>query len=494
MEKRLHTDSVTTDSVALQHEIGRLRLLQQVALLAASNRNNSEVLPQILLLLQLALGVDGCGIYQKPQPESPLSLIARVGIDDDLMRELLKVPAGKGLTNAVITRGIPHNWVDLRCEPDLYCGAVLEAGWRSLLTLPLIAHDRPLGAIFFFQRIPRQFSSTEIELLEQIGTFIATSIDTCELLEKLEWQYRLTQAGQRELERSRMQLREHLHRLEVANNTLEQLSRMKDRFLALASHELRTPLTCILSAGQLLDTSLEDSSPDTRLLLSTMLQGGERLNSLVEDLLEIARIESRDIYLARESIDLNKLLESLLQNKMAAADKRNIKIRRGKIPDLFTPCGDMHHLERALIHILDNAIKFTPAGGLIEIDASYISGSEILALQNQLEPFCPGFFNTKSTPDMIDFRITDSGSGIDDRERLFIFEKFHGAGDIRLHGRSDFKASAPSIGLGLPLAKGLIEAHGGLLWSENRPDGAGSIFHTLLPLYQSRTQATSKEP
>ncbi len=489
MAKRLHTDSVTTDSVALQHEIGRLRLLQQIALLAASNRNNSETLPIILSHLNRALGVDGCGIYLKPQPESPLSLIARVGIDDDLVRELQKVPVGKGLTNAVIARGIPHNWVDLRGEPELVCRAVLEAGWRSLLTLPLIAQGRPLGAIFFFQRIPRQFSTTEIELLEQICTFIATSIDTCELLEKLEWQHRLTQAGQRELERSRKQLRGHLQRLEVANNNLGQLSRMKDRFLALASHELRTPLTCILSAGQLLDTYLADGSPETRALLSTMLEGGERLNSLVEDLLEIARIESRDIYLARESINLEKLLDSLLQKKMADANQRSIEIRRGEIPDRFTPCGDMHHLERALTHILDNAIKFTPVGGAIEIDAGYISGSEILALQHQLEPFCPAFFNAHNPPDMIDFRITDSGCGIDDKERLYIFEKFHGCGDISLHGRNHFTASAASVGLGLPLAKGLIEAHGGMLWSENRPDGSGSIFHTLLPLYQGRTKS-----
>jgi len=479
---------MAADSLALQDEIARLRLLQQVALLTASNRNNSETLPKILTRLQLDLSVDGCGIYQMPQPNSPLHLLARVGIDDNLTRELQKVPPGKGLANIVISRGIPHNWVDLRGESDLYCGAVLDAGWRSLLALPLIAHGRTLGAIFFFQRSPRQFSHTEIELLEQICTFIGASIDTCDLLEKLEWQHRLTEAGQRELERSRKQLREHLQRLELSNSTLEQLSRMKDRFLALASHELRTPLTCILSAGQLLDSHLQDGSPETRTLLSTMLQGGERLSALVEDLLEMARIESRDIYLARESIDLHRLLEALRQKKQQDADKRRILLRCGKIPALLSPCGDIHHLERALAHILDNAIKFTPTGGWIELDAGYTCSGEILAMQQRLEPFCPSFFSTGDPPDMIDIRITDSGSGIDERERLSIFEKFHGAGDISLHGRSNCAPSTPSVGLGLPLAKGLIEAHGGLLWSEDRPEGPGSIFHTMLPLYRRRSQ------
>ncbi len=492
MDKRLLTDTITVDDFALQHEIDRLRLLQQVALLTASNRNNSETLPQILTQLQFALAVDGCGIYQMPQPGSPLSLTACVGIDDSLARELQKVPAGMGLANKVINSGIPHNWVDLRGEAELYCAAIIDAGWRSLLALPLIAHGRTLGTLFFFQRTPRQFSRPEIDLLEQICTFIAASIDTCDLIEQLEWQHRLTEAGQRELERSRRQLREHLHRLETANNSLEQLSRMKDRFLALASHELRTPLTCILSAGQLLDTHLQDSSPDTRALLSTMLQGGERLNALVEDLLEIARIESRDIYLARESIDLDNLLKTLQAWKQPDASKRQIKIRRGEIPGQLSPCGDMHHLKRALSHILDNAIRFTPNGGWIEIDAGYTCSDEILAMQQRLEPFCPSFFNANNTPDMIDVRIADSGSGIDEKERLRIFEKFYGCGDISLHGRSSSAPSTPNVGLGLPLAKGLIEAHGGLLWSENRPEGPGSIFHTMLPLYRRRSQIATE--
>jgi signal transduction histidine kinase len=259
--------------------------------------------------------------------------------------------------------------------------------------------------------------------------------------------------------------------------------------LTLASHELRTPLTWILSAGQLLEQQLQGAAPEVMTLLSTMLQGGERLNALVEDLLEMARIESRDIYLARESIDLNQLLQSLVQKKEAAAGLCGLKIRRGKIPDLVSPCGDRYHLERALGHLLDNAIKFSPAGGAIEIDACYIGNGEIRTRQKQLEPFCPQFFAPENLPDMVDIRIIDSGSGIDEQERLRIFEKFHGGGDINLHGRHRGSVAAPSLGLGLPLAKGLIEAHGGLLWSENHPSGKGTIFHSMLPLFQRRKQA-----
>ncbi|MCF6178427.1 MAG: GAF domain-containing sensor histidine kinase [Geopsychrobacter sp.] len=494
MEKRLQTDIASADNYALQHEIDRLRLLQQIALLTATNRNSPESLPQLLLQLQAAFAVDGCGIYQRQQPDSPLELTSSIGIHEQLRRELQKVPAGRGLANEVIEKGIPHNWVDLRGESCLYCAAVLDAGWRSFLALPLIAHGRTLGVLFFFQRISRQFSHVEIDLLEQICALIGANIDAYELVEKLEWQHRLTQASQRELERSRQQLREHLQRLEVANSTLEQLSRMKDRFLALASHELRTPLTCILSAGQLLENQLQNASPDARALLSTMLQGGDRLNALVEDLLEMARIESRDIYLAHESIDLSHLLQDLLKTKKDNAGQKNLSLSRGNIPDLLAPCGDRHHLERALSHILDNAIKFTPTGGAIKLDACYVCRSEILEMKQQLEPFCPAFFASDNIPDMIDIRITDSGSGIEDKDRLEIFEKFCGCGDIRLHGRHNNLPAVPSVGLGLPLAKGLIEAHGGLLWSENRSTGQGSIFHSMLPLYRRRSQISIEGP
>jgi len=365
VEKRFQQDAVAPDCFALQQEIERLHLLQQMALLAATRNITTEYLSELLPELQSALGVDGCGIYRYQPPESPLTLLSSYGIDENLKRELQKIPLRKGLAFQVINDGIPHNWVDLRDEDNLYCAAVLDAGWRSLLILPLITQGRTLGALFLFQRIQRQFSHTEIELLEQICVLTGANIDNYELLEKCQWQHRLTQAGQRELERSRKQLREHLQRLEIANSALEQLSRMKDRFLALASHELRTPLTCILSAGQLLEQQLQAAPPDALALLTTMLQGGERLNLLVDDLLEMARIESRDLYIARESINLENLLQGLIQNRTEAAHRAGINIRRGKIPDLLSPCGDRHHLERALGHLIDNALaaglRSTPA-------------------------------------------------------------------------------------------------------------------------------------
>lgn len=469
----------------LQQEIANLQLLSRISMLTASTRDRSRLLNASLLELQQFFAVTGCGIYQMPDADAPLHLVAQQGIDESLTRELQKVPAGQGLISQVLRTGIPHNWVDLHSESQLYCQAVLAAGWCSLVVQPLVAHDRLLGALFLCHRQARQFSQLEIELLGQCGQLLAAAIDSSELVEKLEWQHRLTHAGQRELDRSRQQLREHVGRLEESNRSLEQANQMKDRFLALASHELRTPLTWIMTAIQMLENQQEELPSESQSLLKTIHAGGKRLSNLVDDLLEMARIEARDIYLARESINLPQLLSELAQQYQEQALRRQLTLEIGAVPEHICPIGDHHHLQQALERILKNALKFTPPNGFIKLEASHCTSDELLARKLELEPFCPAFFSKLPLHDHIDLCIIDSGVGIAEKDRLQIFDKFHGAGDISLHGKHQHSVQGPSAGLGLPLAKGMIEAHAGMIWVEDsRYSRTGSCFHVLLPLQQ----------
>jgi signal transduction histidine kinase len=260
---------------------------------------------------------------------------------------------------------------------------------------------------------------------------------------------------------------------------------MKDRFLALASHELRTPLTWIMTAIQMLESQREELPTDSQALLTTIDKGVKRLNSLVEDLLEMARIEARDIYLARENIDLALLLRELALQYGEEALRRQMSLEVGRIPGHICPIGDHHHLRQALERILKNALKFTPPGGFIKLEASHRTSEELLERKLEMEPFCPVFFKQTPLHDHIDLCIIDSGVGIDEKDRLQIFDKFHGAGDISLHGKQFHSIQGPSAGLGLPLAKGMIEAHGGMIWVEpSIHSKTGSCFHVLLPLQQ----------
>lgn len=484
-----HSPAKNVDQEHLQ-EIDQLQLLNRIAGLAAAIRDRRQLLTRALQYFQDYFAITGGGIYQLHDPDSPLNLVAQLGIDEDLNRELLKVPAGKGLIAQVVKKLFPISWDQLNNEPQLYCKAILDASWCSMLAQPLIAHGRLLGVVFFFQTEPRHFTAKESDLLEQCCQLLAAAIDSSELVEKLEWQHRLTHASQRELDRSRKQLREHVYRLEESNRSLEQANQMKDRFLALASHELRTPLTWIMTATELLENQLDELPADHQLLLKTIFKGGKRLNSLVKDLLEMARIEARDIYLAREHIDLPLLLGELSLQYGDEALRRQLTLDVGDIPEHLSPVGDHYHLRLALERILKNALKFTPPGGFIKLEANHITADELTDRQPVMESFCPDFFNRSTLRDHIDVCIIDSGVGIAEKDRLQIFDKFHGAGDISLHGKQKNSVQGPSAGLGLPLAKGMIEAHGGMIWVNNPPiETSGSCFHVLLPLYQPGRQA-----
>jgi len=274
-------------------------------------------------------------------------------------------------------------------------------------------------------------------------------------------------------------------RLEETNRSLEQANRMKDRFLALASHELRTPLTWIMTATEMLDNQRDDLSEECHVLLDTIAKGGQRLSSLVEDLLEIARLEAHDIYLAKEHIDLPLMFGELSLQFGDEALRRQLHLQVGECPDHIAPVGDHHHLRHALERIIKNALKFTPKGGLIKLEACHKTAEELIEQRALIEPFSPTFFQKKLILDHIEISVSDSGVGIAKEDRLQIFDKFHGAGDINLHGKQENSVQGPSAGLGLPLAKGMIEAHGGMIWvSSSKLSETGSCFHILLPLYQ----------
>ena len=480
-------DSIQTTKAGTpdaQQQIFDLQLLKRIALLTASTRDRKQLINNTLQELRIFFTMTGGGIFQLPKPDSPLHLVATEKIDPALKKELQKIPSGSGFISQVIETGIPHNWIDLNNEQHLYCKMLLTAGWHSLLAVPLLAHDRLLGILFLYHCNPRQFSNSEIELINQCCHLLATAIDSSELVEKLEWQHRLTHANQCKLERSRKQLREHINRLEESNRMLEQGNQMKDRFLALASHELSTPLSWIMLATEMLENQLPKLSAENRILLKTIFKGGKRLNNLIDDLLEMARIEVHDIYLEQENIDLPLLLNELTQQYSEEALRSQLTLKVGSVPNHISPVGDYHYLRQALERILKNALKFTPPGGKIIMKASYKTADELRIQQARIEPFCPEFFSRTPLRDYLDICVIDSGIGIKKQDHLLIFDKFHGAGDISLHGKQRNAVQGPSAGLGLPLAKGMIEAHRGMIWLENAPETkTGSCFHILLPLY-----------
>ena len=255
-------------------------------------------------------------------------------------------------------------------------------------------------------------------------------------------------------ERSRfVKLKEVADNLEKSNQELRRLDENKSEFISLASHELRTPLTIIKSQVQtVLEGKLGRINKSQIEFLSTVASNIDRLIRLVKDLLDLSKIQTGKIEMRCEELDVIDLIHYILGLFKAEADKKSIRLRSEVPKGIGCIYADREKVERILINLIGNSLKFTPESGEVSVSAK-VSGE-------------PG--------NHIVIGVGDSGIGIPELELEKIFEKFHQVEG----GSSD---SAEGAGLGLAITKGLVEAHHGRIWAESEV-GKGSVFRFTLPM------------
>ncbi len=256
--------------------------------------------------------------------------------------------------------------------------------------------------------------------------------------------------------------------LQQSQQKLEKLDKSKSNFISVAAHELKTPLTLIEGYTAMLGDLLpkENDSPP-RTLLKGIHTGMRRLREIVDDMIDVSLIDNKLLSLNLQPIWINRIVGLLLEELKPTITDRNQKIDFRIFPGseelLF---ADPERIYQAFKNVVVNAIKFTPDDGTITIDGRVL----------------PGFIETT---------ISDTGIGISVEDQATIFEKFEQVGEISLHssGKTKFKGGGP--GLGLAIARGIIDAHGGAIWVESpgfdEEKCPGSTFHILLPL---RSQAS----
>lgn len=257
--------------------------------------------------------------------------------------------------------------------------------------------------------------------------------------------------------------------LGAVQEELERLERTKSNFISVAAHELKTPLTLIEGYTAMMHDTVQNLSPQASHFLQGIYSGIRRLRQIVDDMIDVSLIDTNMLKLNLQPVQL-KTLFGLLKAELDATfqeRKQTFEIRpfNGMNEWLI---GDPERLYQAFRNVLLNAIKYTPDGGKITVDGRLL----------------PGF---------VEVTIADTGIGIAPEDQTLIFEKFTALGSAQLHssGKTKFKGGGP--GLGLPIARGIIEAHGGTIWvvSEGYDEEKcpGSTFHILLPLQSNAENA-----
>jgi hypothetical protein len=258
---------------------------------------------------------------------------------------------------------------------------------------------------------------------------------------------------------------------------------MKSSFLSLASHELRTPLTTILSGAEFLQSETEGMlGENEKRALDVIMRASLRLNHIVDDLLEAARLEAKTLYMAQETFNPLPMINEVLNEVRPSCETRKLHLELQEFPDDAVIRGDAHHLKRAIGRLLENAMKFTPEGGSVQLAGRTLQRDEVATLTKKLRAFSESFFDSALTESYLQISISDSGIGLEKEDQIRIFDKFQEVGDISGHSTSQARFGGKGVGLGLALVKGIIETHEGLVWVDSAGPSQGSCFSALLPL------------
>ena len=248
--------------------------------------------------------------------------------------------------------------------------------------------------------------------------------------------------------------------LELRNREVERANRLKSEFLASMSHELRTPLNAIIGFSDLLAEQIAGPlSPKQQRFVSHIQQGARHLLALINDILDLSKVEAGRLELSRENVPVTTALAEVLNSIRAAAAAKGIAVHSSIGPDV-TVFADRIRFKQILVNLLDNAVKFTPEGGKIWVEAAERRGRLTVS-------------------------VSDTGLGIPIEEQEAIFDAFHQAG-------ATTKGIKEGTGLGLAITKRLVEEHGGRIWVESEP-GKGARLSFTMPAGRAAAEEPAPE-
>ena len=371
-------------------------------------------------------GMDAGAIYEYDEARGEFYLHTADRLQDEVVMALRAGPIrkGEGALGRMAMTGEPAQIRDIMTEASYQSRLreiVLRLGYRSLMAVPLMRDDHLLGGLVVYRKTPGEFDASVIDLLKTFATQSALAIQNARLFREIE-------------EKSR---------------ELATASRHKSEFLANMSHELRTPLNAIIGFSEVLSERMFGEINEKQAeYLDDILESGRHLLSLINDILDLSKIEAGRMELEATDFDLPSAIESTLMLVRERAHRRGITLARNIDERLAMIRGDERKVKQVLLNLLSNALKFTPEGGQIGVQAELRDGAAEIS-------------------------VTDTGVGIAPEDQETVFEEF------RQVGMASKKVEG--TGLGLAISRKFIELHGGKIWVKSQV-GAGSTFAFTLPL------------
>jgi signal transduction histidine kinase len=410
----------------LTQSVEQLTALGEVSRAVSSTLDVETVLDTIVLRASQLAGAAGCSIYEYDEGAKQFELRATHNDDTEFVEALraARLRKGEGLMGRATEMREPIQIPDIT-QPGAYQSSVRDTlvrfGYRALLSVPLLREDQIIGSLSFNRKAPGEFSPEVVDVLKTFATQSALAIQNARLFR------------------------------EIADKSqqLEAASRHKSEFLANMSHELRTPLNAIIGFSEVLSANMfGDINEKQTEYLADILESGRHLLSLINDILDLSKIEAGRMELEPADFDL----PSAIANALVLVRERVIRrgIRLGSTIDkrLGMISGDERKVKQVLLNLLSNALKFTPEGGQIDVTARLLD-------------------------DRAEVSVEDTGIGIAPTDQDTVFEEF------RQVGTADKKAEG--TGLGLALSRKFIELHGGKIWVQSEV-GRGSTFTFTLPV------------
>ncbi len=463
LAKRLVEAEFMTRRLAMATEeadraLSRLRILYNISRAISSTLNLKQILVAVAENLSSVPQIDRCAVWLADKESCELSVVAAQGIEAEKL-------AGAYLllheSQSAVTRAFKLRQMQLSSVP----GSTEEAlaalfPQRTLLAVPLLGEERPIGVISV-DRLgsERPLETAIIEMVQSVASQTAVAVRNTQLYEEV------VQLNQ-DLER---RVRERTEELARLNRELAKLDKKKSDFVAIAAHELKTPLTLIQGYAEMLaENSVRDLPPESiERVVSGIVKGTARLRTIVEDIIDVSLIDTEVLSLSLEMASLGNIMEMARQDLQESLVERKQTLLVSGFDELPYVEADSLRLHQVFVNVIGNAIKYTPDGGHIEVTARHLE-----AQANQ--------------PAFVEIVIADTGVGIDVEEQERIFDKFYRVEGPELHSSSKSRFMGAGPGLGLTIAKGIVEAHGGRIWVESPGYDPircpGSKFHILLPV------------